>query len=116
MLISRSIQERLYVIRGCLSRLLWPESRNGVSAALKQKPLEGHQEVLKTETVVLTNLPSLHNEVLRANLHFIRVMSNELEFEIVQKWKEYKMRWLKKTQRYSRLQQVVIAMGYNRQL
>ena len=56
-----------------MSRLLWPEARTPISAALKQKPLTANPEILKTETLLLANLPSLQNEAIRANLHSIKV-------------------------------------------
>ena len=69
-----SIQDRLYIIRGSLSRLLWPESTTSVSAALKQNPLKADPETVKTESLVLNNLPALQNEVLQANLYSIKVV------------------------------------------
>ena len=44
-----------------------------MSAALKQNPLKADAEVVKTESLVLNNLPALQNEVLQANLYSIKV-------------------------------------------
>ena len=57
-----------------MSRLLWPESTTSVSAALKQNPLKADPETVKTESLVLNNLPALQNEVLQANLYSIKVV------------------------------------------
>jgi hypothetical protein len=62
-----TLGDRMYITRGSVSRLLWPETTLSVMTALKQNPLPDSQSV-KTEQVVISNLPSLHNEILSANL------------------------------------------------